>query len=829
MAENDVEVISFKQSSIKSFFSPCKGPLTFQESKFKSTIKKPQRCRRSKRLKNKKPDKESDDDDPMKKVIVKEEMIEVNCCPLSPQIYFDDEPILNADTSPSKKVKIDLERDENSLLKLNNNRSKIKLNSSDSSSEIINIAVTKPCLNIKNDFKLTKTQLESSLNYSHKSYALNIEGLIYECEFGVDLDDFECKEVFKNALNNIWVIIKHSLRPSFEDLLFENEKNLILSFCSIKTLYQFICCKLFTHQIKWYNPESFIKSLKGRNKLNLISLEIHEMITDLEKYGFIQTNYENDDLSNLLTLLNREDLTKICQDLRLNVKNCVLRTREDKIFAILNHITKQPTLNPSKPMNEVVKMMICKKLGKMIKITADFHNTFYKIHLMYSFTHPQLEIPHGVYKFMHEIHQNKSLIPKFQTSEIKIFENAKEFDDFSRAFTYKEELVKEANKKCPNKLVMKEHCEEILTELKLILNQRNYKNTKPGFLNRFTSGHKYASALVFGITKLSGTFLERSKVWIEELLNQNQFRIRKKSFLYGQLATIYKKFYKDNQKACETLIRGLKDDSLSFSDECELIYRVTSFMKKRECNKFFDDDVLESLKRAPNVNLFSTITIQGKQKSNEPYFVHTTSSEDREYLRVEIFAIRHYVTNSEFTNGIHCEGTIINMLFFILFWDIIYKEDNAIPIFINPNQTVPLDLNHDEFYTRRKDLIDERIEKIKFGWSQDEFNEYVRNAWEEAEPCKGVVKVFDIDVTFRFIEVIGRNVIGEIMERFVESYDECRAGLPDLFLWNDLKCKFVEVKGPGDQLSTKQKLWISFLHEIGVDVEVCRVKRLGGN
>ena len=34
----------------------------------------------------------------------------------------------------------------------------------------------------------------------------------------------------------------------------------------------------------------------------------------------------------------------------------------------------------------------------------------------------------------------------------------------------------------------------------------------------------------------------------------------------------------------------------------------------------------------------------------------------------------------------------------------------------------------------------------------------------------------------------------------------------------------VEVKGPGDRLSTKQILWLDYLRSLGVDAEVCHVQ-----
>lgn len=41
---------------------------------------------------------------------------------------------------------------------------------------------------------------------------------------------------------------------------------------------------------------------------------------------------------------------------------------------------------------------------------------------------------------------------------------------------------------------------------------------------------------------------------------------------------------------------------------------------------------------------------------------------------------------------------------------------------------------------------------------------------------------------------------------------------------SSFQCKIVEVKGPGDSLSTKQKLWLQYLQRLGIRAEVCIVK-----
>lgn len=91
-----------------------------------------------------------------------------------------------------------------------------------------------------------------------------------------------------------------------------------------------------------------------------------------------------------------------------------------------------------------------------------------------------------------------------------------------------------------------------------------------------------------------------------------------------------------------------------------------------------------------------------------------------------------------------------------------------------------------------------------------------------------------------------------------KDYRHCRAGLPDLVVWNTsnnsykvnpqqilvlsleggvfpcemVKLDFhyfqiVEVKGPSDRLSQKQQIWLDELHKLGADVEVCHVVATG--
>lgn len=75
------------------------------------------------------------------------------------------------------------------------------------------------------------------------------------------------------------------------------------------------------------------------------------------------------------------------------------------------------------------------------------------------------------------------------------------------------------------------------------------------------------------------------------------------------------------------------------------------------------------------------------------------------------------------------------------------------------------------------------------------------------------------------------------------DYNHRRSGMPDLLLWNAetgylrvcccnlcvcvesvLFTQAVEVKGPGDSLRPKQRLWLEWMNENGIDAELCVVK-----
>jgi Fanconi-associated nuclease 1 len=60
------------------------------------------------------------------------------------------------------------------------------------------------------------------------------------------------------------------------------------------------------------------------------------------------------------------------------------------------------------------------------------------------------------------------------------------------------------------------------------------------------------------------------------------------------------------------------------------------------------------------------------------------------------------------------------------------------------------------------------------------------------------------------LQCLGGKALSVICRLLCEDYAGRRSGGPDLFLWNadSGDCKFVEVKGPGDNLQENQKVTV---------------------
>lgn len=168
---------------------------------------------------------------------------------------------------------------------------------------------------------------------------------------------------------------------------------------------------------------------------------------------------------------------------------------------------------------------------------------------------------------------------------------------------------------------------------------------------------------------------------------------------------------------------------------------------------------------------------------------------DMAYMNVEQVAIRHYIDNENFTAGVHCEGALAQSIFYILFWDIIYTED--VPYtFVCKMQYLPLDFYSEQFYKNRESLINARLLDIKSKWSEQELETFVTETWNFVSKYKSLFvldHIRDGNKLYQIITCIGRKIMSDICRRLAENFRDYRAGMPDLFVYNEQKVSILQL------------------------------------
>jgi hypothetical protein len=93
----------------------------------------------------------------------------------------------------------------------------------------------------------------------------------------------------------------------------------------------------------------------------------------------------------------------------------------------------------------------------------------------------------------------------------------------------------------------------------------------------------------------------------------------------------------------------------------------------------------------------------------------------------------------------------------------------------------------------------------------------------DAQAALSTAKAAAMSELVGLCEALGPAALAGLCRLYSESYATWAGGLPDLMIWNEREIRFVEVKGPGDALSNRQRAWIDKLCGWEVAVCVCHV------
>lgn len=192
-------------------------------------------------------------------------------------------------------------------------------------------------------------------------------------------------------------------------------------------------------------------------------------------------------------------------------------------------------------------------------------------------------------------------------------------------------------------------------------------------------------------------------------------------------------------------------------------------------------------------------------------------AKSRDFNWVEQAALdHHYTSPGNGYSGAHCEGRIMMEIFRNLFSSVLVPQE-ILPdtaLLQSPLQRWALDVGFLSESSDRWLQIQGILDEISERDFSDLSEYFLRRKITESD--------YDLP---QIISCISGNVLAHIMRLMITDPFYWGGGQPDLLIWSVEKREiiFAEVKGPGDQLSPRQRWWLTELTKAGARAEVCYV------
>ncbi|GIY12663.1 hypothetical protein CDAR_484501 [Caerostris darwini] len=629
---------------------------------------------------------------------------------------------------------------------------------------------------------------------------------------------------------NFKQILDTVLNQSDNQILFNDEDmKSVEAFKASSDAAQKLYVRLFQRKYKWLRI----------NKINYpdITQDPQNTLEELVKIGLVDSGTSDIDLETALELLSLPEAKNLAKHFNFNSGKSKAEIKQ----MILKHCKEHKSVFFMNGTNGISSMML-KKVKQMIspcyRISLLPKRTFTRVLMLFSLptlSDDEDEAAGGQQQQLMtllQVNKGELVFPDYKITkktvifcdrdELIRYEEARqlECDIFNAMENKKFELAKEL---CTvAKEIFEDQCSSTFAKR---------VSSLPPFLKRYTSFHVYVRCMTQGVETLQRLRQYKEAVsLLRKLLKQTVFCQDYKGRWYDRLALNLEQHLKQPEKALEAIKCGLKDSNVRVGNRYSLLTRALRITKSYEETDEFRQQILKefAVNEAPKVIIKGRLcprTILGRRN----VFISSSSNADIDdvtILGVEQLAMEHYKENG-FTEGIHGEGSTFISIYALLFWDIIY--DGSIPdIFITPYQTHPLDLNSETFFKSRKDQILNHLKTLRHS-TNEELKEIVKTTWENHHKEASMVNwdlFTNLEHAQGLICCFGCDILSGICERIAKDHRFTRSGVPDLVVWNPetLSVKIVEVKGPGDKLSSKQILWLDYLIQLGANAEVCLVE-----
>ncbi|XP_032115831.1 fanconi-associated nuclease 1 isoform X2 [Sapajus apella] len=635
-------------------------------------------------------------------------------------------------------------------------------------------------------------------------------------------------------LRSFLVVLKTVLENEDDMMLFdEQEKGIITKFYQLSATGQKLYVRLFQRKLSW------IKMTKL--EYEEIASDLTPVVEELKHAGFLQTESELQELSEVLELLSAPELKSLAKTFHLVNPNGQKQQLVDSFLRLAKQ-RSVCTWGKNTPGIGAVILKRAKALaGQSVRICKGPRAVFSRILLLFSLTDSMEDEDaacggQGQLSTVLLVNLGRMEFPSYTINrKTQIFQDRDDLIRYAAAVHMLSDISSAmANGNWEEAKELAQCAKRDWNRLKNHPSLRWHEDL-PLFLRCFTVGWIYTKILSRSVEILQRLHMYEEAVReLESLLSQRIYCPDSRGRWWDRLALNLHQHLKRLEPAIKCITEGLADPEVRTGHRLSLYQRAVRLRESPSCKKY--KHLLQQLPEMA-VQDVKHVTITGRLcpqpgmgKSVFVMEAGETAAPTTVLCSVEELALAYYRRNG-FDQGIHGEGSTFSTLYGLLLWDIIFMD--GIPdVFRNACQAFPLDLCTDSFFTSRGPALEARLQLIHNA-SVESLRAWVAATWQDQEGRVASLVSWDrftsLEQAQDLVSCLGGPVLSGVCRRLAADFRHCRGGLPDLVVWNtpSHRCKLVEVKGPSDRLSHKQMIWLDELQKLGAEVEVCHVVAVG--
>ncbi|XP_045417792.1 fanconi-associated nuclease 1 isoform X1 [Lemur catta] len=635
-------------------------------------------------------------------------------------------------------------------------------------------------------------------------------------------------------LRSFLVVLKAVLENEDDLMLFdEQEKGIVTKFYQLSANGQKLYVRLFQRKLSWIKM----------NKIEYeeIAPDLTPVIEELKHTGFLQTESELQELSEVLELLSAPELKSLAKTFHL-VNPTGQKQQLMDAFLKLAKQRSVFTWGKNQPGIGAVILKRAKDMaGQSLRLCKGPRAVFSRILLLFSLTDSTEDEDaacggQGQLSTVLLVNLGRVAFPSYTISrKTQIFQDREDLIRYAAAVHMLNDIsTAMANGNWEEAKELSQCAKKDWNKLKNHPSLR-YHEDLPLFLRCFTVGWIYTRILSRTVEILQRIHMyEEAVKELESLLSQRIYCPDSRGRWWDRLALNLHQHLKRLEPAIKCILEGLADPEVRTGHRLSLYQRAVRLRESPSCKKYkhlFHQLPEITVEDVRHVTITGRLCPQrGMGKSVFVMEAGAAAAPATVLCSVEELALAYY-RRCGFDQGIHGEGSTFCTLYGLLLWDIIFMD--GIPdVFRNACQAFPLDLCTDSFFTSRGPALEARLQLIHDA-SAESLRAWVAAAWQAQEGRMASLVSWDrfasLEQAQDLVSCLGGPVLSGVCRRLAADFRHCRGGLPDLVVWNSQSHRFklVEVKGPNDRLSHKQMIWLDELQKLGAEVEVCHVVAVG--